>query len=963
MEDSRSYSIVEKLSTALKNDNELIKECRDIAADIENGKIKLLSFVEELGPFLTDKNVTSRAQGTLALSTTLRHLPKDFLNETELNFVTTFYCDRMKDNFEVIPSVLQGILAIVQMSRLPQDSPSRLLNVMFQHVHCQSQLQPNRKIIYTIFQALLENRNDDLRSMGPDFIYGLISAMDGERDPRNLMLLFKLLPNFIKGFSLGHLAEEMFEVIACYFPVDFNSSAPEAQSVTREDLAYSLAPCLYATPEFAEYCIPLIIERLDSSLRLAKLDSLYLLRKGASTYGPAGLQPHLDEMWPVLRKEVFPGGDIELRNSGLETLTELVKVLSTDKETRESFVAKIITDTKSSLCDIQLSLFWPAEKLLEAVARAGKDPCAQVLKTFVPLCLGQYSTKTSYSDRVTLTESLNNLIAICEEQGFTLKDVPELAWTDIPLLYLNALNTDNTQLKIKTFSGLTILKSSLNETARKVFYEKICEAVDSGNNELKNICHSCLLSFAKIYPKEILDIVVKRLAIDDCNVDTTVFAHRLQALCTIAKIPELGPVILPNVVSVGKSENLEKSIAALSCLRKLVATRSEAFSIQNFLYKDCNFIDLSVSTDTNDPIQKLTLIASICRSIVRKLDIKDQQMVVNKYSTVISDNLSENNVVLLEGLLTPLQRNVRIENTLNLLKNLLHLAINGSSSSSKQVSSKLISLLINKQNEDNNLQIMLNMLTECVKSILEYRESDSSLKESAVVLNTWLTKALVVRGSKNSQEYLDLHMNLLKDMEVGHEVANGFKTLSDRFEDTLTEDNFCNVKLFYKQRVFQNIVQKNNDFEAQSRQNYLIALTHLVEEVPMELLLMHLIQLVPLLMESIALDNSQLILSSLVTLKVLLDTKHIIFTEQAQHFIPKFLSLTTHKAMKVRTAALECLLRYANYPTVLILPFKIDVLDRLAAAIDDRKRLVRTIAVKTRTRWYLVGSPGEPKQP
>lgn len=174
-------SLYEKLSKALKDNNDLIKECQDVAAgtfrhshnhspltfpltlkhlskqirsrievifrlsfslvsisrltnlkktnkeatihefeffyrfiqDIQNGKIKLLAFVEELGPFLTDKNPTARAQGTLALSATLRQLPKDFLNETELNFITTFYCDRMKDNFEVIPFVLQGILAIV----------------------------------------------------------------------------------------------------------------------------------------------------------------------------------------------------------------------------------------------------------------------------------------------------------------------------------------------------------------------------------------------------------------------------------------------------------------------------------------------------------------------------------------------------------------------------------------------------------------------------------------------------------------------------------------------------------------------------------------------------------------------------------------------------------------------------------------------------------------------------------
>lgn len=61
--------------------------------------------------------------------------------------------------------------------------------------------------------------------MGLDYVYGVIAAMEGERDPRNLMMLFKWLPKFLTTVSLLHLNEEMFETIACYFPVDFRASA------------------------------------------------------------------------------------------------------------------------------------------------------------------------------------------------------------------------------------------------------------------------------------------------------------------------------------------------------------------------------------------------------------------------------------------------------------------------------------------------------------------------------------------------------------------------------------------------------------------------------------------------------------------------------------------------------------------------------------------------------------------
>lgn len=101
--------------------------------------------------------------------------------------------------------------------------------------------------------------------------------MDGERDPRNLLFLFAFLQNFLKTVPLGHLTEEMFDVISCYYPIDFHPSPDDPAAVTREDLANALGPCLCAVPEFADSCLILLIEKLDSNLRLAKLDSLKLL--------------------------------------------------------------------------------------------------------------------------------------------------------------------------------------------------------------------------------------------------------------------------------------------------------------------------------------------------------------------------------------------------------------------------------------------------------------------------------------------------------------------------------------------------------------------------------------------------------------------------------------------------------------------------------------------------------------
>lgn len=81
---------------------------------------------------------------------------------------------------------------------------------------------------------------------------------------------------------------------------------------------------------------------------------------------------------------------------------------------------------------------------------------------------------------------------------------------------------------------------------------------------------------------------------------------------------------------------------------------------------------------------------------------------------------------------------------------------------------------------------------------------------------------------------------MLKHNEIGEYVAQEYKSLTCKMEDTLTSENFCNIKIFYRQRVFQHLLQQNNSFLNDSRQNFLIALTYLIEEMPTELLYMHL---------------------------------------------------------------------------------------------------------------------------
>lgn len=116
----------------------------------------------------------------------------------------------------------------------------------------------------------------ELKAMGSDYIVGVINAIDGERDPRNLLYIFQFMPKFLNTYNLGHLSDDMFETFACYFPVDFHPTK-ENPDITREVLSVELAKCLCGSASFAENSVDLAIEKLESTLTVAKIDSFKLL--------------------------------------------------------------------------------------------------------------------------------------------------------------------------------------------------------------------------------------------------------------------------------------------------------------------------------------------------------------------------------------------------------------------------------------------------------------------------------------------------------------------------------------------------------------------------------------------------------------------------------------------------------------------------------------------------------------
>lgn len=118
------------------------------------------ALAEALGFALSSPDMEERVAGTNLLSAVLIALPQDLLQERQLEFLSTFYMDRLRDHHNVMPAIIDGIDALVHMKALPRAQIPQILQSFFEHTTCQSQTRSDRTKLFHIFQYLTENFQD-----------------------------------------------------------------------------------------------------------------------------------------------------------------------------------------------------------------------------------------------------------------------------------------------------------------------------------------------------------------------------------------------------------------------------------------------------------------------------------------------------------------------------------------------------------------------------------------------------------------------------------------------------------------------------------------------------------------------------------------------------------------------------------------------------------------------------------
>uniref|UniRef100_A0A7I5ECY5 MMS19 nucleotide excision repair protein n=1 Tax=Haemonchus contortus TaxID=6289 RepID=A0A7I5ECY5_HAECO len=256
--------------------------------------LALSDFFEMKRPLLLSQSEDVRDTAFSELVDLICSFPDDFLSEEQVGVLLDFLLGRLESS--AASYAVQGIHhLVVRNKNLPADFETSLVHVMFRDGNVQGWDLEKRLMQYGIMEWLLLHRLKGLNAMGSDFVLSFIKSVGGERHPRCLPQVFRMFVIVARSFQLGPLVEDLFEVVACYFPVEFKQPSGDSP-ITQELLAQGCLRCLTAHPHFGPFCYMLIEEKFtdDDSTIEQKHDTCELLAEAARVFQPEDIVGHLE---------------------------------------------------------------------------------------------------------------------------------------------------------------------------------------------------------------------------------------------------------------------------------------------------------------------------------------------------------------------------------------------------------------------------------------------------------------------------------------------------------------------------------------------------------------------------------------------------------------------------------------------------------------------------------------------
>ena len=260
--------------------------------------------------------------------------------------------------------------------------------------------------------------------MGDESLVGITDMVSGEKDPRNLMLIFSMLRVVMVEWDISRHSEVMFDSVYAYFPITFRPPPNDPYGITAQDLKDRLRDCLSSTGVLAPHTVPSLLDRLDSTSPTVKKDVLQALSACATNYDIATVALYSVTLWDALKFEVLQAQEPELAEEALYVIGNIAACLSKSNSTSPT-ASPLVQYLKPINKECLEHLQEPASRqakasgdILKAAASASAKSFEIVVKQVGPALLTlQQSSDTVIRQRAILEATNQILEAAVEVYG------------------------------------------------------------------------------------------------------------------------------------------------------------------------------------------------------------------------------------------------------------------------------------------------------------------------------------------------------------------------------------------------------------------------------------------------------------------------------------------------------------------------------------------------------------------
>ncbi|KAI9314683.1 Dos2-interacting transcription regulator of RNA-Pol-II-domain-containing protein, partial [Obelidium mucronatum] len=779
----------------------------------------LLAVVAQLGGAATSADPFERAKAVALLSQLLaRNAAAD---KKSVSVLMEFYLARLHDATSV-PELVDGILSMLKSGLVARKDAIDTARAFFKELNVQNYAQTVRFSVYCVFECLLKSHLDAMKYLGDQFIAGFLVAMDGEKDPRNILISFSIIQTIVVNFDITVKYEDVFESIYCYFPITFRPPPNDPYGITSADLKLKLRSCFSASPLFGKLAWPILIEKLSSTSDNAKLDAMETIAACAPVYGGSSIGKSLEELWEHLKEESLDAKPAAQKDAALAAVTAVTYALSTDAAASSialDGLSKFLTFVEKYAVGELISATAPKEsvrRLLKASAKATEPAffklVTTVIKPFLESLKGNSDTMESraekyavFHDFLEISEGFYGDVSSMDDDSLPLNPLIPFK-DDLYQYFSSALSSKNNRVitaGLHGLSQLSILRGGfMTALELEWYFETLLGLVINENNAVRQVAISLLtVESQRRVDKVLLHIVPQLLeaaALEGkeepvlnsleclvalCGASATVYAdaipkltamiEALSGLSLIHPIATALEIISSDQTSVVPEFDYIKYLFA-PLLRSLVSRKVES----GFLYSD------------------FVLVESVGRtfaSVIRVMDQREQERVAELVTKTlylrdvfrpgIAHSESNLLIIIFSAVISNLRAEAKVPNAdISALLNWLTQEAVTKGAISDQVKAvylesvyHVVSSVLNKADGS----VVSKFVFENAE-LYKLVENSQSLKvrQSAICLVLWITRATVMKKpSADELAKVTGLIDLLKGSDGGI-IASNFYILS-----------------------------------------------------------------------------------------------------------------------------------------------------------------------------------------